>query len=502
MISSTILPVVEGQIFVRLGSRYVFRGVVGERLHCTSDSGEVLIIDDENLDAQAMPTPAWFLQEYINGDIVIPPTSKSEEARFARLERLDILASTIRDPRCLWRYTWATSAKAAGLKQNEAAMRAWIAKSKLPEIPALAWQKPSSDQARALNKKLARIFSVKPAPRSLMVWMKKLDDGAGRIAALINKAGRPLGHSQLPSIVDQMVDCVAQRFYDEPDKLPTIEDAAALAKYWWDISEAEGHPDIGGAAPEYETVRRRVRRKENFENYAKRYGRAAALAKFAPKGEPIPVSQPFELVFMDGVEFEHYTLYSDEWREVAGKMKGVAAMDAYSLFKWPYAIFYGPYRPQMSAQALMNVLVGQRADEADLEADPSKLIFGIPATVSYDNDKALLPPSLVTALSQQHEIVLNGVYHPNGKSALEGSFRHDKGRLKHIKGRVLAPSKGRDPRYDPKKEANLTKEQYRVEVERARLNWNRTGKRRLGGRSPNEVMLDYLTKVGVQRYHA
>ena len=105
MISATILPVVEGQIFVRLGSRYVFRGVVGERLHCTLDSGEVLIIDDEDLDAQAMPTAAWFLQEYIKGDIVIPPTSKSEEVRFARLERLDILAATMRDPKCLWRYS-------------------------------------------------------------------------------------------------------------------------------------------------------------------------------------------------------------------------------------------------------------------------------------------------------------------------------------------------------------------------------------------------------------
>lgn len=118
-------------------------------------------------------------------------------------------------------------------------------------------------------------------------------------------------------------------------QVPSIEDAAALVMRWWEAARDAGHGDIGTDPPDYETVRRRIRRNETFENYERRHGRHAAIAKFSPKGESIIPSRPFETVFMDGTEFEHYTLYSDAWKEVAGKMKGVAAMDAFSLYKWP-----------------------------------------------------------------------------------------------------------------------------------------------------------------------
>jgi hypothetical protein len=46
----------------------------------------------------------------------------------------------------------------------------------------------------------------------------------------------------------------------------------------------------------------------------------------------------------------------------------------------------------------------------------------------------------------------------------------------------------------------MTAAQFEIEVERARLEWNSTPKGSLGDRSPNEVMLEYLREVGVQRY--
>lgn len=502
MIDATILPVAVGQVFHWVSDRLVFQGAVGDRLHITDDDGNVFTIDDEELDGEAMPKTSWFLREYLNGNITIPSASGRENNRFERLERLDLMAATLRDPPCLKRFVWAKEACAAGLGQNEKAVGAWIVAQPIPAIPALAWTNGTSNEAIELNRKLARTFASKPGARSVMEWMKKLKAAGGRISTLVNKAGRPLGHSQLPSKVDLLVERASDLFYERPEALPTIEDAAALVARLWKLAKDEGVEALGDEPPDYESIRRRIRRKETFENYERRYGRAAAVAKFSPKGEGVEPSRPFETVFMDGTEFEHYTLYSDNWREVAGKMKGVAAMDAFSLYKWPYAVFYGPLRPEMSLQALMNVLIGPRSSCEELDDDPTRLIFGIPSTVVYDNDRALLPPSLSTSLMRLGQILLNGVYHPNGKSPLEVSFKHDKQRLRTIKGRVLLPAHHRDPRYDPKKEANLTKEQYRVAVERARRDWNRTPKRVLGDRSPNDVMLEYLKHVGVQRYHA
>lgn len=495
-----VLPISPGEVFCHHDRRYIFHGMVGERLHATDETGIILTVDDEELDGEAMPTELWFLQEYCCGRLNIPPASSTEQIRFERLLRMDVMAATLRDPKSLYRYTWAKQAQASGFKQNESAIREWILQAPLLAVPELAWSDPACADARALHQQLERIFARKPGARSVMGWMKKLDANAGSIGALVNQAGRPLGHSQLRPMVDRLVQRAAELYWSMPKEFPSMEDAAGLVERWWTILREEGTKDIGTDPPHYETTRRRIRGTENFENYERRFGRFAALAKFAPKGEPIPLSRPFEMIYLDGVEFEHYTLYSDEWGEVAGKLKGVIAMDAFSQFRWRWSIFYGPFRPEVAIKALMHAIVPPMVTAADIASDPTNLVFGIPSTIVYDNDRALLPPSLVPSLTQLGEITLNGVYHPNGKSPLEGSFRHDKGRLAMIKGRVLPPSHKKDPRYKPEAEANLTKAQYAIEAERARLEWNRTPKASLGWRSPNDIMLAHV-KQGVQRYH-
>jgi hypothetical protein len=149
----------------------------------------------------------------------------------------------------------------------------------------------------------------------------------------------------------------------------------------------------------------------------------------------------------------------------------------------------------------MHVFVSPEVDEQDIVADPTVAIFGIPSLIAFDNDRAILPPSLVPQLMTLGEVELLDVYHPDGKSPLEVSFKHDKQRLAGIKGCVLPPRRARDPKYDPAEEADLTKAQFAIEVERARRDWNRTPKTVLGERSPEDVMLDYIRSVGVQRYH-
>lgn len=491
------LPIQTGQAIRHEGTKLIFRGFVGDRLHLTDEAGNVFLVLDRELDGEAMPDEYWLWQEFLNGRASI---TASGERRRDRLERLDIAAAVVRDPVSLKRYTWARMARAANLRQNHAKVQAWLDATACPAVPPVAF--PVTDKLHHLTimNKLQSAFAVKPKARQLIEWMKLLKSGKG-IGAFVNKAGRPLGYSQLPPKVDLLVERAKDLYWENSSDFPSIEDAAAVALRWWYLLAERGETEIGAEPPTYETVRRRIRKSESFENFAKRYGKHAARAKFAPKGEPIPVTRPFERIYMDGVEFEHYTRYSDDWQELAGKMKGIAAMDAYSLFRWPYAIFYGPFRPEMSVEALMHVFVPNAMIAEDIEADPTSLIHGVPATIVFDNDRALLPPSLVPHLMLLGEVELLEVYHPDGKSPLEGSFKHDKQRLAGIKGRVLPPQRNKDPRYDPARETDLAKVQYAVRVERARRDWNRTPKTSLGDRSPNDVMMEYLRTAGVPRYH-
>lgn len=500
MIEDIGLPLTPGQVIYHLDTRLVFRGMVGTRIHMTGDDGTVFTILDDEIDGEAMPSRAWFLQEYVWSRMTTPSSGKAERDRFDRLERLDIAAAVTRDPKSLYRFVWAKEAQRAGMRQSETAVREWIDATPCFAVPVLPFTGGNSSARRKVARRLTTLFAGKPGARSVMEWMKKLKEAGGSIGVLVNKAGRPVGVSQLPTICDRLVELAKDHYWRDRANLPSMEDAAALVLRWWNMLAEDGAEGIGPACPDYETVRMRIRKTETYENYEKRYGRLAARAKFAPSGEPIEVTRPFERITVDGTEFRHYTRFSDEWGELAGKMKGIAAMDEFSLFKWPYAIFYGDFRTDMSIEAIMHVFVPARSSCADIESDPTRLIVGVPSLIAFDNDKRLLPPALVPSLMTFCETQLIGVYHSDGKSPLEVSFKHDKQRLAGIKGLVLPPRMKRDPRVDPKKEANMTKAQYAARVEAARLDWNRTPKTSLGNRSPNDIMLEYLRQEGVARY--
>lgn len=500
MIKDLILPITEGQTFLHEGVKLVFHRKVGERMMITDVHDEILLIYDEELDIEAMPRISWFLQELINSAIRCPSRSETDGERFDRLERLDLIGAAIRDPASVARFHWAKAAQKAAMKRNNGTMAEWIAQVHPLPVPQLALSSSKSARTAVIHSKVALAFQKKPSARSVIDWMSRLKTGDGTVASFVNKAGRPLGHSQLLTKIDLLVDRGTELYWEDPKNFPTIESVAALIERWWEMLNRDGVSGIGGEPPVYETTRRRIRGTETFENYAKRYGMHAAIAKFAPKGEPVEVTRPFERVYLDGVEYEHLTRFSDEWQEVAGKMKGVAAMDAFSFYKWRSSVFYGPFRQEMSLEALMNVMLPQRVAAADIEADPTTLIHGMPTTILYDNNKADLPPSLVPSLIQFSEVELIRIHHPDGKSPLEGSFRHDKVFLSGIKGRILPPKRRKDPRYKPAKAADMTAAQFEIEVERARLEWNSTPKASLGDRSPNEVMLEFLKEVGVQRY--
>lgn len=336
MIEQIGLPIVPGQVLQHEDEGLIFHGLVGQRVHMTRTDGTVFTILDEDLDGEAMPSKAWFFQEYVWSRITIPASGRAERDRFQRLERLDIAAAVTRDPKSLYRFVWAKAAKRAGMRQSEQTVRDWIKATNCFPVPPLPFTGSGCRVRQKLAAKLTALFACKPSAKSVMEWMKKLDKGGGAIGVLVNKAGRPIGASQLPAICDLLVEFAKDQYWCDIEHFPTMEDAAALVLHGWNLLRESGEVGIGAACPDYETVRMRIRKTESFENYAKRYGRLAAMAKFAPSGEPIEVTRPFERITVDGTEFRHYTRFSDEWRELAGKMKGIVAMDEYSLFKWPY----------------------------------------------------------------------------------------------------------------------------------------------------------------------
>lgn len=499
MLADVKLPIREGEAFHYNDSKLIFHRKVGERLLVTDQTNEVVLVYDDDLDAEAMPRVSWFLHGMMSSAIRFTSRAEDDGDRFDHLQRLDLLGAVLRDPASLWRFSWARAAKKAGLAKSEASIRNWIGATHPLAVPPLPYGGAGARSAGRIHAKLAKAFGKRPSPRTIMVWMDKLDAGA-TVSSFVNRAGRPLGHSQLPAKTNRLVERGVELYWEDRETFPNAEVCAGLIEGWWRILEGDGAEDIGADPPVYETIRRRLRATENFENYAKRYGAAAALDKFRPKGEPIEVSRPFERVYLDGTVFRHLTRYSDEFQEVAGKMRGVCAMDAFSLYKWRYAVGYGPFRGELALEALMNVfLLSQRVEAADLEADPTLLIHGVPVTVAFDNSRADLPPSSVPSLMQMCEVELIDIYHSDGKSPLEASFKHDKAYLAGLRGLVLPPGRKKDPRYKPAEEADMTKAQYEVEIERARLEWNRTPKASLGDRSPNEVMLEYIVTQGVQR---
>ncbi|MHB9879007.1 hypothetical protein ACSMXM_05005 [Pacificimonas sp. ICDLI1SI03] len=498
MINELPLPVVEGQAILHNERKLVFRGRVGDCLHFVDEDEKVFLVQDEELGGESMPGVAWFLQEFVSSKILFPTKRDPRGDRFERLRRLDTAAAVTRDPKSLIKYLWAEKASHYRVGQNEEVAKQFVAEHECPEIPAIelgiARDKPSPllDQLMALSK-------VKPSGRTLMRWIATYERYGKAIGAFVNKSGRPVGHSQLPPKADLLVQRATDLFYERPEDFPTKEDAGAQVKRWWDILKADDVKGIGAEAPTFETVRKRINANDNYENCVKREGRMVANKRFVANGEPLEVTRPFERVYMDGTEYEHATTYSDQWAELAGKMKGVCAMDVFSLFKWPHALFCGPYRPEMSIRALLAVMTPRVTSAEDIEADPLGLIYGIPSLIMYDNDFAMLPPTLVPSLATIAITELAAAYHHNAKNHLEASFRFEKKRLREIKGRILVPRHKRDIRIDPLKQADMTRAQYADRIEEARLLWNRTPKKCLNDRSPDDLMLEYLRKVGVGR---
>lgn len=447
------------------------------------DAGPVMV-RVQGSDELVMPTVPWVLAEHAEGRLWDVGGSTDAGSRSAKFLGFDRAACMARDPKSAYRHDWALAAIKAEMPRSAEVLKDWIATAPIPRHP------DDTDYVRQLKDK-------RPGARAVIEWMNKLRGADMRMGALVNASGRQVGETQLSNVLDRLVHRVAMTFIAD-GRLATIDDAAALCVRWWKELKAANVPDIGLEPPSGETIRLRVRLLDGRTSEEIRDGKHGAKKRFRSSGEPVEVERPFERVFMDGTEFEHACLYSEDWPIPAAKMKGVYAMCAYTQYVSRGAVFTGPYRAEMGIKAALNIMVPPLMTAEEVAADPHEaVIAGLPSDLMYDNDKANLPPNLVpAAVTATSSVELAPAYLHDAKAKLENYFKFVKRKIRKVKGQVRGPSRMSDPRYDPIKSAEVNLAQYAQMVEDARREWNDKPRKAFGNKSPRQLMIEFLNAGG------
>lgn len=446
-------------------------GTSGWTLNIVDKDGKPVLLPIGPAGLLVPPDIDWMIAENRAGRLrdVDDPRAVLGGAK-AQFLGLDRAACVARDPKSAWRHAWATAAIAAGVPRSQQSVEAFIRQDPAPAS------------------------GTRPKWRALIRWMGLLlEDPYRRIGNLVSTAGRERGASQLPTRVDLLVHEKAAGFWTmERDAFKS--DAAARVVADWDDLKASGATDIGDEPPSLECVRNRINALQNRRSYAARYGEFAAEKYYGAVGEPVGAEHVMERVTLDGVVFKHVCTYSDDWKIPAARMKGVFAMDWRSTFVFKGSVFTGPFRPEATERALLGLMAKPQLTEEELAVEPDRaLCFGIPSQLHPDNEKALLPPSMVPSLVNiVSYLELPEGYHSDAKAKHERYHRFLHGAVSHLKGRILGPGPARDPRYDPLTSADVTRAQYVFMIEAARHAWNERPKKALGWRSPMQVLLEGL----------
>lgn len=422
-----------------------------------------------NPDGSLMPVDIdWMIDEAMAGRLLDSecPLKPIGGRRSVNL-KLPYAACIARDPKVEGRFKWAMAALEAGVGRSVRQAKRFIAKR--TDLPVIA-----------------------VSERSLINWMVRLnEDPRRRIGTLMACAGRLEGQSQLHPLVNAIVHQEAAAFWvgDHPTKF----DAAAGMVGTFDDWQKSGKipPEID--CPTYETVRYRISRLESSITIEAREGRRQADRFIGANGEPVEVLRPFERVTLDGVVHRQITVFSDEWPEATARMKSVFGMDSASTYVFPGQTFSGPFCPEMARGALVGIMCPMEQDEGDPDDRAGSDCAGIPETLHPDNDKALIPPGSIPGLVNLVSVVeLPKPYHSDAKSTHESfhSFLHR--RLSKLPGTVIPIHPGRDPRYDPVSEAEISRSRFAWAVELARRAWNNEPKASLGGRSPKQALRESM----------
>lgn len=418
-------------------------------------------------------TVEWMRLEYaaerLASSVLLSESASERQARFLSM---DASIATARDRKSTWRHSLAWRACTDKITSTDAACETWLAANYGRQPGDLVYPKPSGS--------------------SLRRWMRAMRRGGMRIGTVVSQAGRPRNHSQLPPAIDAAVNEAALYFYSAG---PGCSQLAALS-YLDELVDKLNLEQLDGArpftTPSRQTLRLRIEKLECFEMWEAKYGLASAERKYRGAGEPLLVDHVLEICLMDATELEQIVVFDDERTLPCLKMKIVAIMDAltHTIFGWN--VYAGPNRTETSAQAVLHCLEPDKFPPRMIALHPNlRLVFGKPAALLPDNEKALVGPETLPGYNAAGIVIIPApVAMPTAKAALERFFRELKGSLASLPGTLVDPRRASELGFELiEKMAELTMHELRKHVAQAIAIHNTSGSKGLPGRmSPVEML--------------
>lgn len=460
----------------------------GRRIRLAKDLGDWVLgfVDDETgydylvltdyCDQPIRTTIDWLFTEKEAGRLVDPCEAEDHDGRRRLVLGLDRAACAARDPKAAWRFRWASAVLKDGPDTtSDDSYKTWI-----EERTDLICDDKGTPQAI-------------PAASSLRRWVRKLFAAQGRRGSLVSCAGRLKGKSPLPGLEDFLVTEAALYYW-------AAEDASFVDSggYYIDARDriADGNDEelkkrLASKPVRLETIRARARQLEGGPTTAAKKGDRRARRMFEPAGRGVPTERFLERVEMDGLELRQIVHFSDDWHVAAGKMKMINNIDTATSFWFFPSIFCGPYREDVSAIALMNVMLPPaHIEAAHIEEFPwLQEAYGTCDLIAPDNEMAITSPSSLSALTELGpDVELPDANHPDSKPLVEALNRFIKGFLEGLPGTVRGPRHPKDPTRNALKEAEMTRAQLRAQIYNAWIYWNTVKRPYLGDRSPLEMV--------------
>lgn len=468
------------------------------RLEAIHDSGVVelrdlrtlglLQIRDAKSGTLAAPTIHWMRDAYADGLLYSVGKPESNRDRQGRFALLDPNAAVDRDKKSVWRHNLAWRALADGVKKTDAGAEAWLADNFGKHEGDFTFPKPSGCAVRR--------------------WMSKLEKRGRRVASLVATAGRHRGQSPLDPVIAQHLEAAALLYW-ATRKLKMVDAYGWLKKK---VEELNGSLAEGRAPyvlPSFEALRKRIGNLECRETYSAKYGATAAANRFKGSGEALVVDHLLEVVLMDATTLEQVIVFDDDWALPACKVRITALMCALSRAIIGYSVYAGPNRTETSFEAIISCMHPPEVSAEMLAEYPDlKWIFGKPAAILPDNEKALMSPAALPGLNEAGiGLLLPPIEMPTAKAALERFFRTLKEQLAILPGTVIDPKRLKELDYDALGSAVLTLAQLRSIVDQVIAAYNVSPSKGLDNWSPLQMFMrkskqratDAFEDIGVVR---
>ena len=437
-----------------------------------ASTGALVVIKNPD-GSTSRTTVEWMRLEYAAGRLAtLVAAGETVSERQQRFLAMDASVASKRDQKVMWRESLAWRAGTDGVTATDAACDSWL--------DANYGRQPGD------------LTHARPSGSSLRRWMRKHRKGGMRVGALVSQAGRPRNHSQLPPEVDAAVNEAALHYYSAGAGCSQLAALSYLDELVAGLNlERPGQADPF-KTPSRQTLRLRIEKLECHETWEAKYGRESADRKYRGSGEPLLVDHVLEICLMDATELEQIVVFDEARTIPCFKMKLVAIMDCLTHAIVGWHVYAGPNRAETSAQAVLHCLEAEKFPPRMVALHPQlRLVFGKPAALLPDNEKALIGPETLPGYNAAGIVVIPApVGMPTAKASLERFFRTLKGMLAVLPGTLVDPRRASELGFElVESMAEMTMHELRIHVAQAAAVHNTSECKGLPGRmSPVEMI--------------